>query len=278
MAWHDHVVTRVRDRLLEGEPAGVVGLTVELRRVLGRPDLTLVRTRDDVLLQGAEGLDASTRAAVEHAVQLTVAHEHARDAVDQVTRELERARMRLLAASDRERELVARTLRGDLGSLRRAAASARAHPLVAKELEEAAREIDSLVAGVPPLPLGEGRLPDALRHLCARHAGPVTFRSEDAPASPAAETTMFFVCSEALANVAKHADAAAVRVRLAAEADDLVLVVEDDGKGCADPARGSGLTGLADRLATYGGTLKVGGIEPTGTRLEARVSRSAGTP
>jgi len=89
---------------------------------------------------------------------------------------------------------------------------------------------------------------------------------------------MFFVCSEALANVTKHADAATVRVRLAAEAEDLVLVVEDDGKGCADPARGSGLTGLADRLATYKGTLAVSAVQPTGTRLEARVSRSAGTP
>ncbi|MGN6575936.1 MAG: sensor histidine kinase [Nocardioides sp.] len=278
LAWRDHVVARLRDRLLASGPAGLPGLTQALRRALARPDLALVRDLDGVRIVGTEGLDASTRAAVTRAVDLTLAHEHAQATLDDATRQLERARVRLLAASDHERELVAHRLRTDLESLRRAAGSVRAHPLVARELEGAAREIEALVDGVPLQPLGEGRLPESVHHLCATYPGPATFEPQDVVGTAAAESTLFFVCSEALANVAKHAGVASVRVRLTVEADDLVLVVEDDGVGGADPVRGSGLTGLADRLATYGGTLVVSGVHPTGTRLEARISRFAGSP
>jgi signal transduction histidine kinase len=280
LVWRDRVVAQLRDRLLASGPTGLPGLTQVLRHALARPDLALVDDGggDGVRILGARGLDASTHAAVRRAVDLTLAHERAQATLEEAARELERARVRLLAASDHERDLVALRLRADLESLHRAAAAVRADPLVARELYDAASEIEALVAGVPTAPLGEGRLPGALRHLCARHPGQVALETVAVTGSPAAESTLFFVCSEALANVAKHAGGACARVRLTTEADDLVLVVEDDGRGGADPSRGSGLTGLVDRLATYGGTLTVHAVEPTGTRVEARVSRSAGTP
>ena len=278
LAWRDAAVARIRDRLLEAGPVGLPGLEQALRNALGRPGLALVRTDDGARVQGAGRVDSSTRAAVDRAVELTLEHERAQEALASLVRELERARRRLLAAADLERDGAARGLRTDLRSLDQAAAAASGHPVLAEELRGAAADIEAMVAGLPPMPLGHGVLPRALRDLCARHPGSVSVAVGEIEATPAAETTLFFVCAEALANSAKHAGTATVEVRLTAEGNDLVLVVQDDGVGGADPARGSGLTGLADRLATYGGRLTVTGVSGTGTRLEARVSRSAGTP
>jgi len=277
LAWRDRTVARMRDRLLESGPVGLPGLEHALRNSLVRPGLALVRTDDGVRLNGTGRLDPSTRAAVERAVELTLEHERAKEALVSLVRDLEQARVRLLAAADWERDVAARGLRADLRSLHRAAAAASGHPLLAEELRGAAAEIEAIVVGLPPVPLGYGQLPAALRDLCARHRGPVSVALDEVEGTPAAETTLFFVCSEALANSAKHAGTATVDVRLTAEGNDLVLVVQDDGVGGADPAGGSGLTGLADRLATYGGLLTVTGPSGTGTRIEARVSRSAGT-
>ena len=70
------------------------------------------------------------------------------------------------------------------------------------------------------------------------------------------EAAAYFVVAEALANVAKHAQATVARVTVAA-AGELVVEVTDDGRGGADPLRGSGLRGLSDRVAALGGTLRV---------------------
>jgi signal transduction histidine kinase len=69
------------------------------------------------------------------------------------------------------------------------------------------------------------------------------------------ETTAYFAAAEALTNVAKHAHASSVRVRLVRAGDGIALEVLDDGRGGADPVRGTGLTGLADRVAAAGGKL-----------------------
>ncbi len=88
---------------------------------------------------------------------------------------------------------------------------------------------------------------------------------------PALEAAVFFVCSEALANVAKHAGAADLEVTIAAAGEQLLVSVADDGAGGADPARGTGLRGLADRVEALGGTLRVDSPAGGGTRLEARL-------
>jgi len=69
------------------------------------------------------------------------------------------------------------------------------------------------------------------------------------------ETTAYYVVSESLANIVRHAQATRAEVRLTAADRDLVVEVEDDGRGGADPARGTGLTGLADRVAAIDGRL-----------------------
>src|SRR6266508_426304 len=81
----------------------------------------------------------------------------------------------------------------------------------------------------------------------------------------------YFVCAEALANVAKHAAAAHVAVAVTASEDRVKVEITDDGVGGADPAHGSGLRGLADRVETLGGTLRVESVPDRGTRLAADI-------
>jgi signal transduction histidine kinase len=92
--------------------------------------------------------------------------------------------------------------------------------------------------------------------------------------APDVERTAYFVVAEALTNVAKYSEArrAVVRIERAA---DLTIEVSDDGVGGADPARGSGLRGLIDRLAVVDGTLEIDSPRGGGTRLIARIPLSA---
>jgi signal transduction histidine kinase len=89
--------------------------------------------------------------------------------------------------------------------------------------------------------------------------------------APAVEATAYFVCSEALANVAKHAEASRATVMLEANADRLRAEIADDGVGGAEPSRGSGLRGLADRVETLGGRLGVKTARGAGTRVIAEI-------
>ena len=84
---------------------------------------------------------------------------------------------------------------------------------------------------------------------------------------PPVEAAAYFVVSEALSNVVKHSQATHASVRLTAVADRLRVEVVDNGVGGADPDRGSGLRGLADRTAAFEGFLSVTDALPTGTRL-----------
>jgi len=84
----------------------------------------------------------------------------------------------------------------------------------------------------------------------------------------------YFVCAEALANIAKHAAASRVTVAVTASEGRLRVEIADDGVGGADPARGSGLRGLADRVETMGGTLQVQSVPGRGTHLAAEIPLS----
>jgi signal transduction histidine kinase len=89
--------------------------------------------------------------------------------------------------------------------------------------------------------------------------------------SPPVEAAAYFVCAEALANVAKYASASNVTVSVTADDTAVAVVVEDDGVGGADPAHGSGLRGLADRIGTLGGTLRIESVAGRGTHLTAEI-------
>ncbi|WP_030335926.1 sensor histidine kinase [Micromonospora parva] len=128
-----------------------------------------------------------------------------------------------------------------------------------------------LVHGIRPQSLTDLGLAGAVRELADAATIPVTVRADLHGELPEiVETTAYFVVSEALGNVARHARATRADVRLTQAGGDLVVEVTDDGHGGADPARGTGLTGLADRVAAVGGRLLLsspaGG--PTVVRVE----------
>jgi signal transduction histidine kinase len=92
------------------------------------------------------------------------------------------------------------------------------------------------------------------------------------------EVTAYYVVAEALTNVAKHANASTVQVAVAADDGRVRLDVRDDGVGGADPASGSGLIGLKDRVAATGGTLRVDSRPGRGTSLLVELPLDAGRP
>ena len=89
--------------------------------------------------------------------------------------------------------------------------------------------------------------------------------------SPEVEATAYFVASEALANVAKHANASRAVVRATRENGLLVVEVSDDGVGGADAGAGSGLNGLADRVEAHGGRLSIDSVRNSGTRVVVEI-------
>jgi signal transduction histidine kinase len=119
--------------------------------------------------------------------------------------------------------------------------------------------------------LSEHGLEDALAALAEDFPIPaqITVAGDQVPSSVA--VVAYFVCAEALANVAKHAAASRVTVAVTASEDRVKVEIADDGVGGADPAYGSGLRGLADRVETLGGTLRVQSTPGRGTRLAAEI-------
>jgi signal transduction histidine kinase len=123
--------------------------------------------------------------------------------------------------------------------------------------------------GIRPHALDEGGLRAALAELVEQSRVPVTLDVPDRRFPPTHELVAYFVCSEALANVAKYAVASHVHVDVATADAELRVVIRDDGRGGADAGRGSGLRGLEDRVEALGGRLDVESPERGGTRVEA---------
>jgi signal transduction histidine kinase len=139
-------------------------------------------------------------------------------------------------------------------------------------------ELRELIRGIHPQVLTDRGLAAALRGLADDAAVAVTVRSDLPARLPVhVEHAAYFVVVEALTNVAKHSQATSASVTAHLEDDVLVVEVGDDGQGGADPARGSGLTGMADRVAVADGRMLLssppGG--PTLLRVELPCSRSA---
>ncbi|MFF5075993.1 sensor histidine kinase [Actinoplanes sp. NPDC000266] len=117
-------------------------------------------------------------------------------------------------------------------------------------------ELRELIHGIRPQTLTELGLPGALRELADQAPIPVRVRA-DVPARPppGVESVAYFVAAEALTNVFKHSRATSAAVTAVAEDGVLIVEVLDDGQGGAEPARGTGLTGLADRVAVADGRM-----------------------
>ncbi|MEV0951295.1 sensor domain-containing protein [Promicromonospora sp. NPDC050249] len=140
------------------------------------------------------------------------------------------------------------------------------------QAKELMTELRELIQGIQPQTLTDLGLPAALGELADRSPVPVHVDAAlGSRPDPKVEYTAYFVVSEALANVAKHVGAAgSARVTVRGAAGTLTVEVTDDGPGGADPARGSGLAGLADRVAVMGGKMLLSSPSggPTTVRAE----------
>ena len=123
---------------------------------------------------------------------------------------------------------------------------------------------------IPAGLIDDGLMP-ALAQLAQRSSIPADLRGDVGRLPEATEAALYFVCSEALANVAKHAAASRVTIDVRAENERVSIAVRDDGAGGADPRAGSGLHGLADRVEALGGRLDVESRAGAGTRIAATI-------
>ena len=242
-----------------------------------------------ILHDPAFGEDPGLVTPVSAAVRLAVDNERLAAEVRSQLDDVRASRGRIVEASDAERRRVERNLHDGAQqrlvalslALRRAQAQLppEAAPATAAALEGASEqlatamaELRELAKGIHPAILTEAGLGPALRSLARESPVEVAVRlnlSDDLadPISVAA----YFVVAEALTNVAKYA--AASHVDLTAESDprELRIEISDDGVGGADPAAGSGLRGLADRVAALGGRLDIRSPTGAGTRVVARL-------
>ena len=139
------------------------------------------------------------------------------------------------------------------------------------EGKAALSELRALAQGIHPALLTQEGLGAALESLAELATLPVDVHAPAGRYPPVVEATAYFVVSEALANVAKHAHAAVAKVSIEEVDGRLLVEVADDGIGGADPARGSGLTGLVDRVAALKGSVGVDSPLGGGTRVRAEL-------
>ena len=200
--------------------------------------------------------------------------------------ELQASRQRLVTAADAERCRIERNLHDGAQqrlvtlALQLALIQRRIHDghdaeaLVAtagEELAASLAELRELARGIHPAALEQG-LETALEGLVLRSAVPARLVVEPGARLPRqVEFAAYFVASEALANTAKYAGASAVTVRLMRGDAVAVIEIADDGIGGADPAAGSGLRGLADRVEALGGRLRVASPPDGGTVVTAEL-------
>ena len=201
-------------------------------------------------------LGPSRAEELEHRVaHLTQTRSGAVDAADAERRRLERD-----LHDGTQQRLVALAMNLGLARVQaRTAEQAREALAEAHEDTKAAlAELRNLVRGLHPVVLEDRGLDAALSGVAARLPIPVRL-TVDLPRrpSPAIEAVAYFVVSESLTNITKHAQASQAEVVVQRAGDRLHIIVSDDGAGGADPARGTGLAGLAKRAASVDGTFEI---------------------
>ena len=201
--------------------------------------------------------------------------------------ELRRSRARLLEASDVERRRLERNLHDGAQQrlvslslmLRLAQARVESEPEQAEqllgqasdELAQALEELRELARGIHPAVLSDRGLNAALEALVSRTPLSVELELLDDRLPEPVEAAAYYVVSEALANVAKYAEASSVAVSIASVNGHAVVEIADDGIGGADPAKGSGLRGLVDRVEALDGRLQVESPPGEGTRVRVEI-------
>jgi signal transduction histidine kinase len=197
------------------------------------------------------------------------------------------SRQRIVAAGDAERRRLERNLHDGAQqrlvalslSLRLAQSKLQADPEAANAVLEASREelaaaldeLRELARGIHPAILTDRGLSAALDAVAARSPIPVELDITEEPLPEPVGAAAYYVIAEALANVVKYARASEVKVRVGRDDECARISVEDDGVGGADARDGSGLRGLADRVAALEGTLEVHSPPGGGTRITAEI-------
>jgi signal transduction histidine kinase len=201
--------------------------------------------------------------------------------------EVEGSRVRVLEAGRKERQRLERDLHdgaqqrlvalslelGLLGENERADAEIRERLLRARqEVAESLEELRDVARGIYPAVLSGHGLPVALESLAARASVPVELHVDLEQRLPeSVEVAAYYVVSESLTNIGKHARARSAIVQIAQSADTVVVEVSDNGVGGADSSLGSGLRGLRDRVDALGGRLQVETPIGGGTKILAEI-------
>jgi signal transduction histidine kinase len=282
----DHLRRALRDRELTigywiEELGGYVndsGQPVQLRAGGGR---TVHRIDDDgqrlaVIVTNVRVIDdPELFGAVGGAIRLALRNARLNAEVRTRAIEIDASRRRLLTAVDEQRKDIARELSD--GPMRQlasvdhllAAAGSNAEPL-RRRLSDARAELEDLGRGIHPPVLAERGLALALDELAARSATHVIASTTGTRFPAAVELAAYFICSEALANADKHAQATEVRLVVQRSAAGAVTIdITDDGIGGADSRAGSGLRGLQDRAEALGGRMTI--VSPSGRGTQIHV-------
>ena len=240
-----------------------------------------------IIFDGTLGEEDELVSAVGSAAGLALDNERLHAELRGRIKELETSRRRVLDASLEERQRIERDLHdgaqqrfvslalslaildrnlADRAKDRAALAAAR------DELDQGIAELRELARGIHPAVLTERGLAPAIDALAGRATFPVRVLETPSRKLPAqVENAAYFIVAEALTNAAKHARARAATIRIQQDNGSARVEIADDGIGGADAARGSGLRGLADRLAALDGQLSVISPDGGGTRLTATI-------
>jgi signal transduction histidine kinase len=270
----------------------VTGRQVELPAPGGDRSVTILRHDGDpiaaLLHDPALDDDPATVRAVAATARMTIENERLQAEVRAQLEEVRASRARIVEFGDAERRRVERNLhdgaqqrlvnlslalgiaRSQLGGTTDQDLAAALDEAVA-ELRLALAELRELARGIHPVILSEAGLGPALASLAERSPVPVTVTAVPPDRfPPPVEETAYYVACEALANATKHARATTVSISARRRSGGLLVEVGDDGVGGADPD-GSGLRGLADRVAALDGHLRVHSPAGQGTRITAEL-------
>jgi PAS domain S-box-containing protein len=255
--------------------SGEVYTGVEAKRL--RKDGTLI----DVEISAAPILDADGK-VVSHIALFTDISDRKRQ-----EEEVRASRARIVAAADDARRMLERNLHDGaqqrlvalslslrLAQNRIATDPAAAETILESSREELARAIEDLrelARGIHPAVLTDRGLEAAVITLAGRSPIPVEVSVPEQRLPTAVEAAAYYVVAEALTNVAKYARASSAQVRISRDDGRALVEVSDDGIGGADASGGTGLRGLADRVAALDGTLEVESPAGGGTRIRAEL-------
>jgi signal transduction histidine kinase len=200
--------------------------------------------------------------------------------------ELTAARRRLLTSEDEERRRLSKSFHDRTESNLMAVEEVLATILASDDedapariaaqsalgqLRQARRDLDTIARGLHPWEASSD-LETALVAMARRASLPVSVTVAAQPKQREVASAIYYLCSEAVANTLKHASADQVEIELIENGSALIATVTDDGQGGADPGKGTGLSGLIDRVAGLGGELVVRSPRGAGTRLIATFS------